>query len=126
MPGWLIGEISLVTRVQTRDVRERQAMGPHVGQGCLVHRKVAMPGAQQIENVQPALRRARAEPGEPIVADLRAVAVRDLMAGTGVVDRNPRCTSKPGTKHVATFRQELIVPLGQQPLHLPLRDRHAE
>jgi hypothetical protein len=38
-----------------------------------------MPGAQQIEEVQPALGRPGAEPGEPVIADLRAKPVRGLM-----------------------------------------------
>src|SRR3954468_16944153 len=40
-------------------------MVAHVAVGRVVEPVVGMPGAQQIEEIQPALRGARGEPGEP-------------------------------------------------------------
>jgi hypothetical protein len=45
----------------------------------------AVTRAQQFEEVQPALRARRAEPGEIRIADLRAEAVRRLMTSPAIV-----------------------------------------
>ena len=84
-----------------------------------------MPGAQQIEEIQPALRGARAEPGEPVIADLRAKPVLAGMARTGIVRRHIGRGLQPGPQNRLCFADELVLFVGQQALHLSLRDGHA-
>ena len=65
-----------------------------------------MAGAQQLEEVQPAFAGRRAEPGEVAVADLRAGAVRGLVAGAGVIDRDPGgCVSPARSTSRASVRK---------------------
>jgi len=45
------------------------------GERGLVDDVIDMPGAQQVEELLPALAGARAEPGEVVIADLRSEAV---------------------------------------------------
>ena len=85
-----------------------------------------MAGAQQIEEVQPALRWPCAEPGEPVVADLRAEAVRYFVPCAGVIDRYPGRGLQSGAQHVAVFGKEVVMLLGQQALDLALGDRQAD
>jgi hypothetical protein len=60
-----------VTRFgQTGDQRGSQSAAAHVVEGPVVQHEVGMTGTQQVEEVQPGLRRSRAEPGEAVVADL--------------------------------------------------------
>jgi hypothetical protein len=54
------------------DQRHGQVMLSHVAVGRLVEHAAGMPGARQIEQIQPALRGSRGEPGEPVIAGLRA------------------------------------------------------
>ena len=55
-------------------------------EGRVVQHEAGMSGAQQIEEVQPALRWPRAEPGEPVAADLRAITVGPGVPRAGVVN----------------------------------------
>ncbi len=70
LPGRVVGEACLRFRSQAAEHRAGERAGPHVGQGCLVDHEVSVAGPQQIEEVEPALARAGAEPGEVVVADL--------------------------------------------------------
>src|SRR5258708_38873315 len=92
----------------------------HVGQGFGVDDVIAMAGAQQLEKVATALGAGGAEPGELSVANLGAVAVRSLVARTGVVGGNPSGIGKPGTQHAAGFLQEVLLAGDHQPNDLTL------
>ena len=74
-----------------------------------------MPGTQQIQEVQPALRSGRGEPGEVIVADLGTHAVRSLVPRAGVIDRDPARGLQPGAAHIHRLGQEARPGIGQQP-----------
>ena len=87
-----------------------------------------MAGAQQIEEIQPALRWPRAEPGEPIIADLRAEAVRrffyavrrchpPIPKATSPIPLAARSRASSRSSHHAWFCQ--------QPLDLTLGDRQT-
>jgi hypothetical protein len=89
-PRGLIGEAALGLRRQTGDQGGGQSAVAHVFERRIVQHKVDMAGAQQIEEVQPALRGPRAELGESVVADLRAEAVLGFMPRRGVIDGYPR------------------------------------
>jgi hypothetical protein len=85
-----------------------------------------MAGTQQVEEVQPALARRRAEPGEAVVADLRADTVGALVAGAGVVHRDPGGGLQPGAQHIAGFGEEAIMVGDQQAHDLSLGDADAD
>jgi len=55
-----------------------------------------------------------------IVANLRAVPVRCLVARSGVVDRDPGRRFQPGAQHLARFVEETPLASNQQPHDLPL------
>ena len=97
-----------------------------MGHGGVVDHVVAVPGAQQLQEVQPALRSSRGEPGEVIVADLGTHAVRSLVAGAGVVDRDPPRGLQPGAAHIRRLGQEARPGVGQKPHNLPLGDHDPE
>lgn len=85
-----------------------------------------MSGAQQVEEVQPALARARAEPGEIVVADLRAKAVAPRVSRAGIVGADPGGALQPRPQHVTGFGEEAILLINQQAHHLALGDVDAE
>ena len=85
-----------------------------------------MPCAQQIEEVQPALARPRAEPGEVVVADLRAEPVLAGVACTRVVHRDPGRSLQASPQNVAGLRQEPILTGDQQAHHLSFRDADTD
>ena len=70
LPGGLIGEPCLSMGGQPMDDGPCQGTATHIVQRCLIDDVVGVSGAQQIEEVQPALARPSAEPGEIVVADL--------------------------------------------------------
>jgi hypothetical protein len=66
-------------------------------------------GAQQFEEVKAALGVRGAEPGDVLVADLRAEAVSGLVAGAGVVNRDPVGAREPGTEHLTGLGEEVVL-----------------
>ena len=113
-------------RGQSLDERSGQRMLAHVVQGRVVDHIVGVAGAQQVEEVQPALAARRAEPGEVVVADLRADAVGAAVARTGVVHGDPVRRLQPGAQHLAGLRQEVVLPVDQQAHDLALGDADAD
>src|ERR1700722_16519230 len=97
----------------------------HVIVGRVIEHVVGMAGTQEIKEVQPALRRAGAEPGEPVIADLSAETVLAGVARASVVDRDKWRGLQPGAQNVLCFADEIHVFVGQQALELTLRDRYA-
>src|SRR5512133_1241077 len=89
-PGSLIGELRLPMCRQLVDDRPGQGALTHVVQRRLIDDVVWVPGAQQIEKVQSALTRPRAEPGEVVVADL-STATRGV-----ILPRRRRLPRLPG------------------------------
>src|SRR3954468_13039842 len=84
-----------------------------------------MTGAQEFQEVQPALAGRGAEPGEVVVADLRAGPVRGLVAGPGVIDRDPGGLRPPGAQHIASLIEKTLVTLDEQAHDLPGGDRQT-
>ena len=125
---------------QRCDHRPGQGALAHVGQRLGIDHVIGVAGAQQIEEVQPALAGRGAEPGEVVVADLRADAVRRFVARAGVIHRDPggrrsspaRSTSRasarkpscPAISRRMTCRLRDVEPdraqLGHQPRHRDL------
>lgn len=97
----------------------------HIGERFGVDHIIGVAGAQQIEEVVPALRTGRSEPGEMVVADMGAKAVLCLVACAGIVDPQPGRTAQARAQYVAALVEKSVLPGGQQPHHLPLRDRDA-
>src|SRR3954454_13558999 len=81
-----------------------------------------MAGAQEFEEVQPALAGCCTKPGEVVVADLRAGAVRGLVAGSGVIHRDPGRLRQPGAQHIARLIEKTLVTLDEQAHDLPRGD----
>ncbi len=103
-----VGEPHLGTRRQTGDRSRRETMVAHIGVGSLIDHVVGMFGAEQtrhgldpvVEKVQSDLRRSRAEPGKPLIADLRAKPVLPGMARTGVVNADPGRGFQPRAQNI--------------------------
>src|SRR6266481_9551596 len=89
-PGRLIGKALVGMFDQAGDHMLGQGALAHVGERVGIDDVIAVAGAQQFEEVAAALRAGGAEPGEVRVADVRADAIRGLVASPGVVDRDPR------------------------------------
>src|SRR4030081_504272 len=81
----------------------------HLAVGRVIEPVISMAGAQQIEEVQPALRCAGGEPGEPVIADLGAEAILARVARTGVVDRYKGRRLQPGAQNVLGFADEILL-----------------
>ena len=125
-PGCAVGEVPHRVIGQAGDQWARQAALAQIGQRHVVDDVISVAGAQQAEEVQPALAGGGAEPGEVLVADLGADAVRAGVASAGIVDRDPGRRLQPRPQHVAGFGDEAILAGDQQPHHLALGDVDAD
>ena len=85
-----------------------------------------MAGAQELQEIETALRSGGAKPSEVVVADLGAAAIHAFVASTGVVHRDPGCARQAGAQHIAGLGQEAVLALVQQPHHLALGDRNPQ
>ena len=94
----------------------------HVAQGRIIDHVIGVAGAQEIEKVQSALAGPRGEPGEAVVANLRAEAILSGVARAGIVHRDPSRRLQPGPQHVAVFGKKPVLTINQQTHHLALRD----
>ena len=108
-PGRLIGEELIRMFGQAGDHRCGKRAVAHIGQRLGIDDVITMAGAQQLQEIETALRIRGAEPGEVCVADLRAEAIRGLVASTGIVDRDPGGAREPGAQHLAVLRQEAVL-----------------
>src|SRR4051812_15801079 len=72
LPGRLVGKVLGGMRGQLGDDWPGQCAGAHVGKRLGVDHVIRVTRPEQFEEVEPALRRGRAEPGEMIIADLGA------------------------------------------------------
>jgi hypothetical protein len=122
LPSGLVREGALRMACQECDHRSGQGVLAHVGQRLGIDDVVTMPGPQQLEEVQPALAGRAAEPGEVVVADLRADAIHRLVPRPGVVDRDPARARQPGPQHLPALLEEAPLTLDQQAHDLPLGD----
>src|SRR5580765_5995562 len=125
LPGSLIGEPRLLMGGQRTDDRPGKVSSAHIVQRRRVDDAVCEPGAQEIQEVQPALARAGAEPGEIIVADLGGEAVLASMACTSVIHRDPGRRPQARPQYVTVLIKEPILSSDQQAHHLPLGDGDA-
>ena len=89
LPGRPIGEMLGLMLGQLADDRAGERAAAHVGECLGIDHVIAVASAQQVQKIEPALRAGRAEPSEAVIADVRAGAVLRLVAGAGVVDRDP-------------------------------------
>src|SRR5215212_352371 len=121
-----IREVSLRLACQLLDERRGQAPLTHVGQGLGVDHVIRMVSPHQLKKVQPAFAGRGAEPGKVVVADLRAGAVRGLVAGPGVIDRDPGRLRQPGAQHIASLITKALLALDEQTHDLPRGNRQAD
>ena len=75
-PGQLVGEVCPGLRRQLADHGTGKRTATHVAQGRVIDHVIGVSGAQEIEKVQSALAGPRGEPGEAVVANLGAEAIR--------------------------------------------------
>ena len=125
-PGVLVGEQALFMSGQSADQRPSQVVLAHVLQSRVVDHIVGVAGSQQAEEVLPALAARGAEPGEVVIANLRADRVGAAVARAGVVHRDPRRGLQPGTQNLLGLGQKPILLVNQQTHDLALRDADAE
>ncbi len=113
-PARLIGGQQSRSGDQLLVHRRRQAMLTHVVERCVVDHLVGVADVQQVKKIQPALAAGDGgEPGECVVADLRAEDVDAAVTRTGVVADPVRCL-QPGTQHRAGLRKKPVLPIDQQ------------
>ena len=124
-PCGLVAEPRLRFGLQKGDRGRWQPMVSHVVVGRVVENIVGVSGAQQIEEVQPALRGPRAKPGEPFIADLRAKPVLPGMTRTGVVDADPGRCFQSRAQNILGFGNEPLVLVVQQANQLSLPSKHC-
>ena len=108
------------------DHQPREAPAAHVSQRLVVDHVVGGASPQKRQEVQPALRAGGGEPGKISVADVRAGAVHALVAGAGVIDRDPRRALEPALKHTGRLGQEVLLAGDEKTHDLALGDRHPE
>jgi len=126
VPSLLIGEVAVGVFGQASEHMGGQRAFTHVGQRRSINDVIAVTGAQQIEEVEPALRGRGPEPGEVFITHLGAEAVAGFVARASVVHRNPGGARQALAEHVAGFVEEAVLPLDQQAQDLALGDQNAE
>jgi hypothetical protein len=134
LPDQAISKVALGMAGEQGDDPRGEMTPAHIVQRFGVDHVVLVAGAQQLEEVQPALRGGGAEPSKMRVTDLGAKAIDGplfgargrLVARPGVVDRDPGGARQRGAQHLARLAKEAVLPGDQQPHHLALGDREAE
>ena len=122
-PGRLVGEDAAAGAPSSRAITgPARACSRMYASAAGVDDVVGVAGPQQLEEVQPALAGRRAEPGEAVVADLRADAVDAAVARAGVVHRDPGAVCQPHPQHLPGLGKEVVLPGDQQAHHLTLAD----
>ena len=89
LPGRAIGKAGLGMAGEQGDDPQGEMTPAHIGQRLGVDHVVLVAGAQQLEEVQSALRGGGAEPSKMRITDLGAKAIDGLVARPGIVDRDP-------------------------------------
>jgi hypothetical protein len=121
LPGGLIGGPCLSMRGQLIDDGPRQGASAHIVQRRVVDDTVCVPSTQQIEEVQPALAWPGGEPGEVVIADLRAEAVLASMARAGIVHQDPGRRLQAGPQHVTVLTRNPSCPAINRCIICPLQ-----
>ena len=125
-PRLLVFEALVFVPSEPGDHQPREAPAAHVSQRLVVDHVVGGTSPQKRQEVQPALRAGGGEPGKISVADVRAGAVHALVAGAGVIDRDPRRALEPALKHTGRLGQEVLLAGDEKTHDLALGDRHPE
>ena len=126
LPGCEVGEVRLRLLCQLGYGRTRQRPVAHVSQRLGVDHVIGVAGAEQVEEVQPALAARGGEPGEMLVADLGAHAVGRPVPRASVVHAQPGRMGQAGAQHVTGFVDEAILPGDQQAHDLALGQVEAD
>ena len=82
-------------------------------------------GVEQLQKVDPALTAGARKPGEPVVADLRHIAVVALMARPGIVHRDVATDLQAGHQQLVLLLEKPRVGAAEQRIDLPHRDVDA-
>src|ERR1700759_402138 len=125
LPGRPIGEMLGLMLGQLADDWAGERAALHVGERLGIDHVIAAASAQQVQEIEPALRAGRAEPSKAVIADVRAGAVLRLVAGVGVVDRDPGSIGEAGAEHVLRFGPEATLAVDQEPYYLTLQHGDA-
>jgi hypothetical protein len=107
-PRPLIGKAALGMFGKPGDQVSGQRAFAHIGERYVVDDVIAMAGAQQAEEIEPAHRVRGGEGGEVRVANLGAEAVLRPMTRPGVVHGDPGAVREAGTQHIARFVAEAM------------------
>src|SRR6185312_13219369 len=116
-PRRLVGEVLGLVGCKLADHRAGERAALHIGERLGADHVITVAGTQEFQEIEPALRAGRSEPGEAVVADLRAEAVLRLVASPGVVDGDPRGGGKSGTQYVLRLGPEMVLAIDQKPHH---------
>ena len=103
-------------RRQLADHGSGEGTATHVAQGRIIDHVVGVSGAQQIEEVQPALAGPRAEPGEAVVTDLCAEAILSGVARASIVHRDPCRRLQASPQHLTVLDEEVTLAVNQHRL----------
>jgi hypothetical protein len=125
-PGRLIGKGPALVAEQGGDDRLSHAVLEHGGGRGGIQHVLGMAGAEKGEDVQPALRRPRGEPGEAVVAHMGGVLVAPGMTGRRVVDRHPARGRQPSLQEGVLLGVEDVLARGEQGEDLALGDTNAQ
>jgi hypothetical protein len=126
LPVRIFGKAPRSGGEQSGDDAFRYAVFDQVGQRRSIDHVVGMAGAQQVQEVQPALRRAGGEPSEVVVADVRGVFIAPGVPGAGVIDRHPGGGCQPGLQDGVLLAVESILVGRQEGDDLTLGNAHAQ
>ena len=96
-----------------------------IGQRVRVEGISDVAGMEQLQEIDPTLAPGAGEPREPVVADLRHVAVMTLVASARVVDRDVAADRQAGDQKLVLFCQEVRVGPAEQRIDLPGGDVDA-
>ena len=117
VPGGAIVE-SLWPLLQGGEKHLWQALCPQIVQGGGIDHIVGVRPAQQLQEVDAALRIGAVEDGEVFIAKMGAIAIFSGMASSGVVDVQIGADAKAGVQQGILFLMERRLVFGNQPVEL--------
>lgn len=123
-PSALVVEVSR-PGAQLLDAGARELVLAQVLPSALVEVIVGVGGAQQLEEVDAALRGGGLEESEVFVADVGAVAVFAAVACAGVIDVDIGAGAQTGEQELVLLVVEGVVVLDEQTVELARGDIHA-
>ena len=125
LPLLLVGKDLIARSSQLRQRLLREVLRGHVLQRLATHHVVGRTGTQQLEKVDSALACGALKPGEPRVADVRAVPVLALVTRSCVIHVNVPRHPQTHPKDRVLLLVELLLALREETMQLAGRDLHS-